>query len=226
MSIDNASKTLEHAAVLFDFDGVIIDSETTSFVAWSSIFKDEGALLTLTDWLPFVGKAAGRSPVDLLEQLSGRTQPHAQIAKDSLHRIMTERLPCRQGVRKAIRALFKCGIQLYIVSNARLCDIQRHLERLDLISYFEGIVSQDEFAGPTSKQDLYARTCTSYGLLRGPVLAVEDSEHGVLSALSCGIKVLWYPNQITAHQKCDHLCATLTYPSTLTSSLLLNLLHS
>src|SRR6476660_2227587 len=200
------------AVILFDFDGVIIDSEQTSFEAWKTVFRDQGISLTLQDWLQFVGVATGRSPVDFLEELSGTPQPQAQKKKDIIHAELTRFLPCRPGVFGSIQRLAARGIEIHIVSNARQAYIQSHLERLNLSACVSGVISGGESIPATSKCALYTRAYNTLGLQQRSTLVVEDSEHGVRSALACRLRVLGFPNEITVHQEIAALCPIVPYP--------------
>jgi beta-phosphoglucomutase-like phosphatase (HAD superfamily) len=225
MIATKSAEALDRAVVLFDFDGVIIDSEVASFAAWSQIFSNEGVSLTIEDWLPFIGVTGRRSPVTLLETLSQRPQPHAQCLKDALLLQSTAVLPCRAGVLETIQDLVQYGVELFIVSNAKKLYIQDHLERLGLDRYFLDIMSGEELPAADSKQQLYAMTRDRFGLLRRPTVAVEDSEHGVRCAQSCGLCVLWFPNELTINQDVAG-CSVLPYPQPLNPDVLLTLLSA
>jgi HAD superfamily hydrolase (TIGR01509 family) len=211
--------------VLFDFDGVIIDSESASFRAWTEVFRRQGVVLQLTDWLPFVGRATPPSPAQFLEEKTGKRHANAQAEKDAIYKEITRTLPSRPGVEATLRALHRSSVTLIVVSNSRESEIAGHLIRLRLRSLFAGIVGGFE-SGRTSKQRLYSLAMEQFRIDRESALAVEDSEHGARSALAVGLSVVGFPNAITTHQRLDTICGIIPFPSELTTAAVINAFHS
>lgn len=199
---------------LFDFDGVIIDSESASFEAWRRVYAAAGVNLSRRQWIFFVGSAT-RSPVRLLESVIRRECPWAQREKDRLMSDLCSAEPARHGVPRTLFELTSEGVECWIVSNGSWQWVEHHLERLALREYFTQLHC-GEAGTPVPKKSLYRRALPA-GSLRHSV-AIEDSLAGARSARDCGIPVLVFPNPVTSAQNFSEFQHVLTEDQPLESA--------
>lgn len=201
---------------LFDFDGVIIDSESTSYQAWKTVFHQRGHALPLENWLSFVGAATGPSPTDLLESLTGTPQPTVQNEKNQRHQALSNQLDARPGIIDTVKKLDEHKVPIFIVSNADKDYITEHLVRLNLNHYITDIFSGTENNTAIPKIQLYQNVAKKLSLPTKRHFVIEDSPHGAKAALANNLKVIAYPNSITKHDNFPCECSLIPYPNPLT----------
>lgn len=189
-------------AVVFDFDGLIVDTEMPEFRSWSEEFERHGASLDLEWWLGIVGTYdVGFDPLDRLREVVGEVDVDvitARRRRRHLELVAAERpLP---GVRERIHETRELGLPLGIASSSRHGWVAGHLERLGLGDAFSAIVGRDDVGGLSKPApDVYVEVCDQLGVAPEHSLAIEDSTHGVAAAATAGLRVVAVPNRITRH---------------------------
>ena len=186
--------------LIFDFDGLIIDTEGPAFQAWQEIFAAHGRTLTLDTWSDYVGAATGSFPAfERLEAELGRP-----VDRDALLGIRQARkaelaaaLPLRPGVGAWIAAGRALGLRLAIASSGPCAWVHEHLARLGLAGAFDCIRCADDVAAAKPAPDLYLAVLDALDLAPDEVLALEDSPNGIAAARAAGITCLAVPNPIT-----------------------------
>jgi HAD superfamily hydrolase (TIGR01509 family) len=192
----------EVRAVVFDFDGLIVDTEMPEFRSWSEEFERHGASLDLEWWLGIVGTYdAGFDPIDRLREVVGDVDVDTVIARRRsrhLELVAAERpLP---GVRERIREAREMDLPLGIASSSRHGWVAGHLERIGLEGDFSAIVGRDDVGGRSKPApDVYIAVCDQLGVAATESVAIEDSSHGVAAATAAGLRVVAVPNRITQH---------------------------
>jgi HAD superfamily hydrolase (TIGR01509 family) len=191
-------------ALIFDFDGLILDTETPEYEAWCDIYRDFGHELAASAWGQFVGGAGATdfNPVSHLETLTGQKVDGAALEKrasaESLARI--HRQPPLPGVVETLHEAKRLGLGLAIASSSPHWWVEGHLDRLGLKRHFEAFVCREDVpAGRTKPQpDLFLQALARLGLGPREALILEDSPNGVLAASRAGIPVVAIPNPMTA----------------------------
>lgn len=204
-------------ALLFDFDGVIVDTEVPTYQAWRDTYAEYGVELTLADWLPAVGTGSSVSgsfdAVAHLESLIGRrVDRELVIASRSRRKAelygMAALLP---GVRERLAEACELGLKTSIVTRNREDRVRAQCERVGLTHAWDQLVCANE--NPTrDKAELYSRAVTLLGASTAGALAFEDSPSGVRAAKSAGIRCVAVPNEITrdgAFDEADVIIASL-----------------
>ena len=187
-------------AVLFDFDGLMIDSETPGYVSWGEIYAEHGQELSLDRWSDAVGTLDGFDPVAHLGALTGTVLDRAELLgrrekrKDHLASLEL----ARPGVREVMAEVDRMGIRRAIVSSGSRDWIERHLGRLDLCAGWACIASADgdpELAKPSPHLYRVALDCLRVSPARA--IALEDSPNGIAAAKEAGLRCICIPNRIT-----------------------------
>jgi HAD superfamily hydrolase (TIGR01509 family) len=186
-------------ALLFDFDGLIVDTETPSLASWQELYREHGAELTLDRWQAAVGTIGGFDPVAYLQELVGPIDLNGalerRLARD-LELCDVEEL--RPGVLSYLEESRRRGIETAIVSSASRDWIDRHLARLERAEHFETIVTAD---GDTARAKplpvLYLEALERLGLEPREAVALEDSPNGVRAAKAAGLACVAVPNGVT-----------------------------
>jgi HAD superfamily hydrolase (TIGR01509 family) len=187
-------------ALLFDFDGLIVDTETPSFASWQEVYREHGEKLPLERWAAIVGTIGGFEPLDYLEELHGPVDREAVQARRDEHEIsLLEIEELRPGVLEYLEAAQRLGLKTAIVSSSTQQWVNRHLARLERAEHFDEIVTADldqERAKP--RPTLYLEALERLGVSADEAIAFEDSPNGVTAAKAAGIFTVAVPNGVTA----------------------------
>jgi HAD superfamily hydrolase (TIGR01509 family) len=206
-------------ALLFDFDGLILDTETPEYQAWQNIYAEFGQTLTLEDWGQIVGGTAASDfhPVAHLETLASRSLAdldlESRVRTESM-RIILAAKP-RPGVIETLEAAQRLGLRLAIASSSPHAWVDSHLQRLGLFHYFETVQCSDDVSRTKPEPELFLAAKNRLGVEANQALVFEDSPNGVLAANRAGIRVVAIPNPITQHLKFPPASLTLNEMSDL-----------
>jgi HAD superfamily hydrolase (TIGR01509 family) len=187
-------------AFLFDFDGLILDTETASRAGWQWLYREHGHELPPEKWSLMVGTVGGWDPWGHLEELVGSTLDRESLnERRYAHEIsLIEAEELRPGISEYIAAAERHGIKRAIVSSASRRWIDMHLTRLERAYGWDAIVTADhdtERAKP--RPTLYLEALEELGVDAGEAVAFEDSPNGALGAKRAGIYVVGIPNAVT-----------------------------
>jgi HAD superfamily hydrolase (TIGR01509 family) len=189
-------------ALIFDFDGLIIDTESTEMLAWQEMYRRYNVELTLETWLPSVGRGATTQVFDpydyLIEQL-GRELDRVAIEDEcrqrNLELIVAQ--PILPGVKELLDAAKQHGLRLAVASSSSTRWVEGHLVRLGLREYFDALACADEVAYTKPHPDLYLKALEKIGVSAEHAIAFEDSLNGMLAARSAGIFCVVVPGGLT-----------------------------
>jgi len=187
--------------LLFDFDGLIVDTETPSFASWQEVYGEHGRELPLERWATIIGTTGGGfDPLDYLEQLHGpidRVAVKARRAEHELRLLEIEGL--RPGILDYLEEADRLGLRKAIVSSSSRRWIDRHLARLERAEHFDEIVTADgDPARGKPRPTLYLEALDRLDLRPDEAIAFEDSPNGVKAAKAAGIYCIAVPNGVTA----------------------------
>ena len=192
-------------ALIFDFDGLILDTETPEYETWRDIYREFGQDLDLKTWGQIVGGVAASSfrPLPHLETLTGRDLTlldlSARASRHNLARIAAQ-LPL-PGVVALLETASGRGLALAVASSSPHQWVDGHLARLGIGHFFEVIKCADDVTHTKPEPDLYLAALAALGLQPDEALAFEDSPHGVTAARRAGLFVVAVPNQVTGQLK-------------------------
>ncbi len=195
-------------AFLFDFDGLIIDTETASRAGWQWLYRQHGFELPNEEWATVVGTIGAQfDPMAHLEELAGRPLERDELNErryaHELSLIEAEEL--RPGIADYLAEAKRRGLKRAIVSSSTRRWIDMHLARLERSVGWDAIVAADhdvERAKP--RPDLYLEALDLLGVAAGEAVAFEDSLNGVLAARAAGIFCVAIPNEVTRDMGLDH----------------------
>lgn len=191
-------------ALIFDFDGLILDTETPEYQAWQAIFREHGHDLPLEKWMAVVGSSvetARFDPITYLMDLTGRPLDREAILRDLLTRQMAivAVQPVLPGVKQHLEAAHRLGLKLAVASSSPLRWVADHLERLGLLDYFDAIRTADHVERIKPAPDLFLAACQALDVQPAEAIAFEDSPNGVRAAKHAGLFVVAVPNPLTRH---------------------------
>ena len=187
-------------AIVFDFDGLILDTEEPSFRAWQEVYRHHGADLDETDWHAAIGTRRAVDPYQLLVERATVPVPPAE----EIHAVRNERklelthaeevLP---GVIDWLEAALTLELRLGIASTSASDWVEPHLERLGLRERFHVVSCWDQHLLPKPAPDIYLAALDSLDVESDEAVAVEDSPNGVAAAKAAGLFCVAVPNRLT-----------------------------
>ena len=187
-------------AFLFDFDGLILDTEVPSRAGWDWLYREHGHELPPEKWAVVVGTHGAWDPMEHLEELVGapldRDELNERRYAHELSLIEAEEL--RPGISDYFDAARRLGLKRAIVSSASRPWIDLHLRRLEEEVGWDAILTADrnrERAKPAPT--LYLEALEQLGVAAGEAVAFEDSPNGIRAAKAAGIYCVGIPNEVT-----------------------------
>lgn len=185
------------AAVVFDNDGLLLDTESVWTRAEQDLFERRGTAFTPADKRELVGTSAAVAGTVLERRLGEPGRAAALI--DELNALVVAELEhgveAMIGARELLHALRSRGTPIGLVSNSPLVFVERSLQLAGFEDHFDMVLSAHEVAAPKPAPDPYLEACRRLGVEPGPdVVALEDSPTGVAAARAAGLTVIGIPS--------------------------------
>jgi len=196
-------------ALIFDFDGLILDTETPEYLVWQDIYNEHGFELPHDEWSKIIG-GWGLSNFDAAEHLAhlsqGRLDPvplRSRHADESLARIHTQ--ATMPGVLELIHAAKTQGLKLAIASSSHHSWVDNHAKRLNILHHFDKVICADDVERGKTKPnpDLFLKALDQLQVQKSEAVIFEDSPNGVLAANRAGVFVVAVPNHVTSMLSLD-----------------------
>jgi HAD superfamily hydrolase (TIGR01509 family) len=187
--------------LLFDFDGLIVDTESPSLAAWRWLYEQHGQELTLERWSSAIGTLGGFDPLDHLEELVGSPLEHDVLTvRQREHELMLVEVEgLRPGIADYLAEAERLGLKKAIVSSASRRWIEGHLGRLERLHGWDAIVTADgDETRAKPSPALYLEALARLDLEAEEAIAFEDSPNGVRAAKAAGLFCVAVPNAVTA----------------------------
>jgi HAD superfamily hydrolase (TIGR01509 family) len=189
------------SAVLFDFDGVLVDTEWAIYQSWKRAFEAHGQHLPLEIYTRCIGSDfATWSPKTHLEELTGLAfdwhdldaRRQEEIMKDLAHE------GPMHGVADLLETLSKKKFPSVVVSSSSHRWVDGWLEKLGLAGYFQTTVCRGDAPRIKPAPDLFLEAANRLALPPADCLVIEDSLNGLKAAKSAGMSVWVVPNRVTS----------------------------
>ncbi len=210
---------------IFDFDGLILDTEKPGFLAWKEIFDRFDQPFALDDWKKAIG--TGPRAFDPALHLCALVQgslDHARLHDEqlSIANKIIRTYPILPGVLEFILEAKAAGRKLAIASSSPRSWVIGHLSRLELSQYFDVILTADDVLRVKPDPDLYILALSRLEITPAEAVVFEDSPNGILAANAAGITCIAVPNEITRTMDISHANFIFDSFSEITLSLLDN----
>jgi len=195
-------------ALLFDFDGLILDTETASRAGWEWLYRRHGFELPAEQWETVVGTiGAPWDPMRHLEELVGEPLPRDELNESRYaHELsLIEAEDLRPGIADYLAEAKRRSLKRAIVSSSSRRWIDMHLRRLEQAVGWDAVVAADHDAARAKpRPDLYLEALDLLGVSAPEAVAFEDSPHGVTAARAAGIYCIAVPNEVTRDMGLGH----------------------
>lgn len=194
-------------ALVFDFDGLILETETPAYQAWVEVYREFGHELPRELWLEYIGREGGWfDALEYLERLIGPRDDRDAIEKrrDARKTELVMAVAETAGLRALLADAQARELRLAVCSSSTPKWVLGHLGRLDLLAFFDHIQCRDRpelRAKPAP--DLYLAACAGLGVRPDEAIAFEDSRNGMLAAQAAGMRCVVVPNELTIAMDLD-----------------------
>ena len=187
-------------AIVFDFDGLILDTEGPVYRSWVEVYEAHGEELPFERWVRIVGSTSIEfHPQHHLEERLGRPLPQ-EVLEERISRrtemVLAEKL--LPGVVELVEEARSAGLKLGVASSSTTDWVKGHLARLGILDRFDCIRCRDEVARAKPEPDLYLAVLDCLGVAAAEAFAIEDSPNGIAAAKSAGLRCVAIPNPITS----------------------------
>ena len=193
--------------IIFDFDGLIVDTEWSVYQSWVEIFERYGKTLPFDQWTNIIGTSSLEhfNPFDVLERQVGQTidRQELQQKRRSRELEMVAAQPILPGVVDILRDAETQHLKLGVASSSNREWVTGNLARLGLLEYFDVIHTSDDVIYTKPDPTLYRLTLQSLDLSPHQAIVLEDSPNGVRAAKDAGIFTIAVPNPLTANLNLD-----------------------
>lgn len=215
-------------AIIFDFDGLILDTEVPIYQSWQELYQSYGASLSLSKWVKIIGtaEAEGEHFEDLESQI-GRTLDRDSLGpkrrKRELELIAHQSV--RAGVRDYLSDAQRLGLKIGLASSSSCSWVTGYLTNLGLIHFFMCIRASDDVRNVKPDPEIYLSVLEALKVQPDEAVAIEDSPHGVTAAKGAGLYCVAVPNDMTSHLPFDHADLKLNALADIPLPELLNLIE-
>ncbi len=192
-------------ALVFDFDGLIIDTEMPDYESWQSVYRSHGQSLPIEKWGLIVGGSSDTDfdPHKYLESLIDQNLDPEEIwinrRKEYLESV--SRQPVLPGVLDCLDAAKEMKLKIGLASSSPENWVHGHLNRLELFTRFDTIKSADDVLSTKPDPALFQAVLDDFEINANEAIVFEDSPNGVLAAQRAGIACVAIPNPLTRQLK-------------------------
>ncbi|HZM31323.1 MAG TPA: HAD family hydrolase [Acidimicrobiales bacterium] len=190
-------------ALIYDFDGLILDTETCTYDAVRSAFAEHGQELDVAAWQAILGSADHPHWTDMLATRLGRPVDREALTarREEQRMAVLLTLPPCAGVERLLDAAVAAGVPNAVGSSSAARWVVGHLERLGLRERFAVVATSDDVGGDPRRTkpapDIFLAAAGSLGVDPGSCVVLEDSPNGVLAARAAGMPVVAVPGPMT-----------------------------
>jgi HAD superfamily hydrolase (TIGR01509 family) len=193
-------------ALIFDFDGLILDTEVPEYQAWVELYQTYGCNLPTEKWLTSIGTTNAFNPYDYLEQLLGQQIDRAAVRLQRRARFaeLMANQTILPGVQNYITTAKHLGLKLAVASSSPREWVTGYLSQFKLETHFDAIHCGDEVKATKPDPALYLAALQDLRIKAEEAIALEDSPNGILAAKRAGIFCVAIPNALTSQLSLNH----------------------
>jgi beta-phosphoglucomutase len=188
---ESAVSSLEHLGVVFDMDGVLVDSAEPHFRSWQELAKENGVEVTREQF----GSTFGRHNRDIIPLLFGSVSEERLKAlserKEEIYReLIRDNAPVVPGAVPLVRALHRAGLKVGVGSSGPRANIDLVLRAMEVDEILDAVVSADDVTRGKPDPEVFSLACARLGLDPRRCVVVEDAPAGVEAGKAAGAAVI------------------------------------
>lgn len=203
MSHDQIQAHGQIQAIVFDFDGTILETEVPDYQSWHEIYEEHGGILDMETWLTCVGGS-----VDLFDPYTYlESQIDTEVDRDAIrarrkpryHELVAEQ-SLRPGIGVLLAEARRANLPIGVASSSNRAWVMGNLTERGISDRFGAVCTSDDVDNVKPDPALYRLAAERLGVEPQNTLAIEDSRNGMLGAKRAGLRCIVVPNPITATQ--------------------------
>jgi HAD superfamily hydrolase (TIGR01509 family) len=186
-------------ALIFDFDGLLVDTETPAFESWRTLYAEHGHELALDLWQGALGTRHGFDALVHLTGLLDQPIDRAMILtrRLELKRALSAEQPLLPGARELLGQAHALGLPCAVASSSDRPWVEGWLRRHGVFAAFECVRTAEDVAMTKPAPDLFLSAAACLGVPPADCLVFEDSPNGILAARAAGMRCVAVPGAIT-----------------------------
>jgi len=186
-------------ALVFDFDGLILETETPAYQSWAEMYRKHGQTLPMDRWFGYIGSDTGFDPAGHLAAVVGEgfDRDATQARRDARKNELIAALDVMVGVRDYIADARRLGLRLAVASSSSRAWVLGHLQRLGIGAQWDAVLTRQDVARTKPAPDLYLAAVNTLEVAPHETVAFEDSTNGIAAAKAAGLLCVAVPNALT-----------------------------
>jgi HAD superfamily hydrolase (TIGR01509 family) len=189
-------------AIIFDFDGLILDTEYPEYQAWSRVYQDRGLDLPMASWAAIIGRGPTtivKTPYDSLEEELGHPVDRDAVRSEKRAHFTDQMRSATilPGVRSLLAEAKNAKVLVGLASSSPRDWVVGYLQQFGLLEYFDAIRTRDDVRVAKPAPDLYLSVLDALGVSPNEAITLEDSAPGIAAAKAAGIFCIAVPNRLT-----------------------------
>ena len=186
-------------AIIFDFDGLIFDTETCELKSFQQLYEKYGVTFPEEEWRDMIGTISAYDPYKALAAAIPQTSKNDfLVERTAIFEKILEGETVREGVKDYIERAKELGLKVAIASSSSRKWIEKHLRIIELDpSLFDVICTSDDVENVKPDPELYEKVLSHFGIEPAEAIVFEDSANGSLAAIRANIPCVIVPNEVT-----------------------------
>jgi HAD superfamily hydrolase (TIGR01509 family) len=216
-------------ALIFDFDGLVLETEGPIYQSWVEVYRCFGQLLPFTTWSGIIGTTRGSFDprLELQKRVSDTVDWAAiELERQNKENGLIEAQEVLPGVNAYLDTARRLGLKIGMASSSSCRWVTNHLTRLGLREYFDCIRASDDVQNVKPDPELYLAVLQALAVCAEEAIAFEDSPLGIHSAKQAGLFCVAVPNPLTSQLNLGESDMQLNSLADMPLERLLNLIHA
>ncbi|RSK29221.1 HAD family hydrolase [Bacillus sp. HMF5848] len=186
-------------AIVFDFDGLIIDTESLWYEAYNELLQEYDMDLPMEVFTACIG-STDEPFITYYESHPRKQLEYVELSKlaGKLHKEKAKHLELREGVLDYLHDAKRLGLKIGLASSSSWVNIEHYLRRFDIYDYFDAFRTKDDVERVKPDPALYVKAVEALGVEPHEAVAFEDSLNGLVAARKAGLHGVIVPNAVTA----------------------------